>query len=115
MTIPSGNEHRGARGLSRLERTVRVGGVGERELLLRFAVDAPGQHVPEQLVGHRQHVRAGRGVVDHRRSRDQMEPLTASSVVSITTGPDVVPLLTSVPRGWRLSSEAISVSLPTES
>ena len=40
---------------------------------------------------------------------------TASSVVSITTGPEVVPLLTSVPRGCRLSSEAISVSLPTES
>ena len=37
------------------------------------------------------------------------------SIVSITTGPDVVPLLTRVPRGCRLSSDAISVSLPTES
>ena len=36
-------------------------------------------------------------------------------LVSITTGPEVVPLLTSEPRGCRLSSEAISVSAPTES
>ena len=45
----------------------------------------------------------------------QSEPFTASSVVSITTGPELVPLLTRCPRGCRLSSEAISVSLPTES
>jgi hypothetical protein len=45
----------------------------------------------------------------------QIEPLAASSIVSMTTGPDEVPLLTSVPRGCRLSSEAVSVSLPTES
>ena len=36
----------------------------------------------------------------------QIEPLTASSVVSITTGPEVVPLLTNVPRGCRLLSTA---------
>ena len=36
-------------------------------------------------------------------------------IVSITTGPEDVPLLTSTPRGCRLSSEDISVSRPTES
>jgi hypothetical protein len=45
----------------------------------------------------------------------QIEPLMASICESISTGPDEVPLLTSEPRGCRLSSEAISVSLPTES
>ncbi len=41
--------------------------------------------------------------------------MTASVVVSMTTGPDEVPLLTRVPRTCRLFSEASSVSLPTES
>jgi hypothetical protein len=36
-------------------------------------------------------------------------------MVSMTTGPELVPLLTSVPRTCRLSSDAASVSLPTES
>jgi len=45
----------------------------------------------------------------------QIEPFIASSMVSITTGPELVPLLTREPRGCRLSSEDISVSLPTES
>jgi len=44
-------------GAARLEGTVGVGGLGQRELLPRLPGDAPGQHVAEQLVGHGQHVR----------------------------------------------------------
>ena len=45
----------------------------------------------------------------------QSEPLTASIVESITTGPELVPLLTKVPRTCRLFSDASSVSFLTES
>ena len=45
----------------------------------------------------------------------QSEPLAASVIVSMTTGPEVVPLLTKVPRTCKLSIEAWTVSLPTES
>ena len=38
----------------------------------------------------------------------QTEPFTASSVVSITTEPDVVPLLTSAPRGSFVSNGTTS-------
>jgi hypothetical protein len=43
------------------------------------------------------------------------EPFIASSVTSRITGPEVVPLLTSVPFFCRQSSEPMKVSLPTES
>ena len=43
------------------------------------------------------------------------EPCRASCALSTTTGPELVPLLTSEPRTCRLPSEAISVSCPTES
>ena len=55
----------------------------------------------------------------------ELGPLTESSNEDRAAVIDIFPefegivldprLLTSVPRGWRLSSDAISVSLPTES
>src|SRR3546814_9216664 len=45
-------------GLAGLERAVGLGRIRQREHLLGFADDAPGQHVAEQLAGHVQHVGA---------------------------------------------------------
>ncbi|MCY1369681.1 hypothetical protein D9M69_567330 [compost metagenome] len=49
---------------------MRFGGIGQREALLRLAHDAAGQHVAEEFVGHRQHVRAWVDVVNHRGPRE---------------------------------------------
>ena len=53
--------------------------------------------------------------LEERRRRMEDEAVPSWPFESMTTGPEVVPLLTSVPRTFRLSSEAASVSLPTES
>lgn len=67
--------HRRADGPAAFQRAMGLGGVGEIEDLTGFADDLARLDQVEHLTRHGQHMRAGIGVMDHRRARHPQRSL----------------------------------------